>query len=514
MSGALGIGTPEVFEPDVWPEVVEQVKRVGPAPPLQSRVIDGFGFVMLESRPEAEKLEQRAGLSLRYGYSRGHSHQDNLNVEMYAFGFAMTPELGYPTWAHPCGSTSHVAHHITGMIDRSPQYTTGGIARGTLEMFSGAPGAPGCSFAEVSAKPQGFVNRDYRRAICLVDAPEGNVYVFDVMRLAGGKVRTNCFHGPPFDAFETSLEMKPTGEEHFEIDAIGRGLKNNILKPHVVATDGDFWADWKKQGHHLHLRYHAIGAAGRTYSSADYGKTDISPVKFLFAEDEGDDGESVFISIWEPYAGERFIEKIEREGNAVRVHLKGGRVDTLVYDNGFEFQSHEGGKPRVEHRVGRQEPFSTEITAVDYDARTIVLADVMPTDAELLLIRGGEHRTAYHVDKAIGSQVQLRHNAIIFQSRFDGVEDDGRTIVCELPLSLEAGRYFPPGYYNGATLTNETGDVYYRVVSVNDNRITVDRAVDTDAFADTDGDGRALVRIYDFGPGDTVTVHRSVFRRF
>ncbi|MCK5805971.1 MAG: hypothetical protein KAI66_24280 [Lentisphaeria bacterium] len=336
--GGLGTDTPDVFEPDVWPQVVEQVGRIGPEPPMASRVLDGFGFVMLESRCDAAELEQRAGLSLRYGYSRGHSHQDNLNVELYAFGFALTPELGYPTWANPYGSTSHVAHHITGMIDRSPQYTTNGIGRGTLEMFSGAPEA---SFAEVSAKPRGFASRDYRRTICLVDAPEGNVYVFDVMRLAGGKVRTNCFHGPPFDGFETSLEMEPTGEEHFDVGPIGRGLKNNILRPHAAVSDDGFWADWKKQGHDIHLRYHAVASPGRTYYSADCGKTDIAPVKFLFAEDEDADGESIFISVWEPYVDTRFIEGIERldaPGIAVKVHLKGGRVDTFSDADQFTYR--------------------------------------------------------------------------------------------------------------------------------------------------------------------------------
>lgn len=545
--GGLGTNVPAFFEPDVWPQVVEHVQRLDAAVPMPSRVIDGFGFVQLESRPDAEKLEDRAGLSLRYGYSRGHSHQDNLNVELYARGFCLTPELGYPTWTHRYGSTSHVAHHITGMIDRSPQYTTTAIGRGTLERFAGAPEA---SFAEVSATPQGFTNRVYRRAICLADAPDGNVYVFDVFRMAGGDVRTYCFHGPPFDGFETSVPLTPTGEPNFDVGPIGRNLENNILHPAAVTADSDLWADWKKKDHDLRFRLHLLAVPGRQYVAADYGKTDVPPVKFLFAEDRAADGASEFVSIWQPYTGEPFIEKIERltvqgaapgefQPAAVRVHLKGGRVDTFIYTmrddvalhvddlefrGAFGYWSQQDGALRAAHLVGgghlhrggegiTQMPaaFTTTIAAVDYDRRTITLAAAPPQREGLLMIQGGAHRTAYHIEDVDGATVRLRHNAIIFQSRLDGA--DGAVAECELPLSLEAGGGFPPGYYNGATLTNERGDVYYRVQSVDHNRIRVDRPIDAAAFTDEDGDGRALLKIYDFGPGDAVTLPRSVFVR-
>src|SRR3972149_8377389 len=120
---------------------------------------------------------------------------------MFARGLSVAPELGYPCWAHPMGATGHVSHHNTGMIDRSPQYQ-GAIARGDLEMFAGAPEA---SFADVSAAPNGFPNRAYRRAACLADAPGGNVFLFDILRLAGGTIRTACFHGPGHDDFQARL---------------------------------------------------------------------------------------------------------------------------------------------------------------------------------------------------------------------------------------------------------------------------------------------------------------------
>jgi len=91
---------------------------------------------------------------------------------------------------------------------------------------------------------------------------------------------------------------------------------------------------------------------------------------------------------------------------------------------------------------------------------------------------------------------------------------DKRQVICELPLLIEASRGFPPGYCSGARLTNEKGTAYYRVTRVDENRIEVDRGVDSAVFTDADGDGRSLVKIYDFGPGDELTVYQSVFRRY
>jgi len=51
--------------------------------------------------------------------------------------------------------------------------------------------------------------------------------------------------------------------------------------------------------------------------------------------------------------------------------------------------------------------------------------------------------------------VRLRHNSIIYRSRVESFADDGSNMVCELPLALEAGRGFKPGYYDGALITGE-----------------------------------------------------------
>ena len=125
------------------------------------------------------------------------------------------------------------------------------------------------------------------------------------------------------------------------------------------------------------MRLTYLGAPGRRYLTARCAKPDIPPLRYFFAEEEGADGASEFVSFWQPYEGQPFIEKVERlpvQGAAdgeypptvVRVTLTGGQVDTFFYAwdpnrllraGGLEFQgsfgywSEQNGKPRACHLV-------------------------------------------------------------------------------------------------------------------------------------------------------------------
>ncbi|MCK4623903.1 MAG: heparinase II/III family protein, partial [Phycisphaerae bacterium] len=552
----LGKRDPGLFEEDIWPQIEAQAKKAGPEPPLESRVMDGVGFVFLESRPHAKDPRDRAGIALRYGYGGGHAHHDNLNIEMFAKGLSVSPELGYPTWAHPMGNTGHVAHHNTGMIDRSPQYEHKGgtlsIARGELELFSGAPEA---SFAQISARPNGFPNSIYRRAVCLADAPGDNVYLVDILRMAGGTVRTCCFHGPGDDMrsnlkFEKKMRAPEAGKA-------GHMYVNNIVEPQIAVSDDDAWGDWKCQGKGVRLRLLYMGKPGRRYITARCAKPDIPPIRYLFAEEERKDGASEFISIWQPYEGKPFIEKVEllpvqgeaKQGVfrpvAIRVVLAGGQVDTFIYSHdpnaelrvgdlefkgSFGYWSELKGKPRALHLVngGRLRKgkhgvsdappsFRAQITRVDLLNRFLTLDRKLPEDKDwkgrLLFIRGGTHRTAYHIVKVLppGNVVKFDLNSIIFRSRIMSVAKNRTYLVTEISPPIEAARGFKPGYYNGAVLTGEDLKARYRVSKVEDDKIYTDRPVSEADFPDIDGDGRRMVSMVDFGAGDEVTVYRSVY---
>jgi hypothetical protein len=554
----LGKRDPKLFEEeDIWPRVEAQATKAGPEPPLESRVMDGVGFVFLESRPHAKDTRDRAGIALRYGYGGGHAHHDNLNIEMFAKGGSVSPELGYPTWAHPMGNTGHVAHHNTGMIDRSLQYKHKGptlrVNHGDLELFAGAPEA---SFAQVSARPDGFPNRIYRRAVCLADAPGENVYLVDILRLAGGAVRTCCFHGPG-DDIQSNLKF----EEEARVLEAGKPSHvyvNNIVEPQIAVSDDDAWGDWECQEKDVRLRLLHLGKPGRRYITARCAKPDIPPIRYLFAEEEREGGASEFISIWQPYEGKPFIEKVERlpvQGEAkpgafrpvaLRVVLAGNQVDTFLYSHdpnaelrvgdlefkgSFGYWSELDGKPRALHLVNGERlrkgehgvinappPFRAQITRADLLNRFLTLDRKLPENQDwkgrLLFIRGGTHRTAYHIVEVLspGNVVKIDLNSIIFRSRIVSVAKDRTHLVTEIPPPIEAAGGFRPGYYNGAVLTGEDLKARYRVTKVEDDKIYTDRPVVEADFPDVDGDGRRMVSIYDFGAGDEVTVYRSVYK--
>lgn len=544
---------PELFEPDVWEDVEAQVAQAGPPEPLRSRVIDGTGFVFMESRPDAEDINSRAAIALRYGYGAGHNHQDTLNIEMWAHGESVAPELGYPCWTNAMGNTSFVAHHNTGMIDRVGQYN-GPTAHGTLEMFGAGADV---AFADVSGEPTGFPNRVYRRAVCLTDAPGGNVYLLDVLRMAGGTRRTYCFHGFGQKAFESNLQFGPKSVDPFPVGTVGRGLENNLLAPQEARSDGAVWADWTHDKSALHMRLDVLAEAGREYFTARCGKPDIPAIQYLFAEDEAEDGASEFVAFWQPYADAPFIESVERldvEGAedsefqpvAVRVTLTGGQVDTFIYTSDpdtelvfgdFEFMGSFGywselngefrrmqvvnGSFFCKNGVGLQNAlpsFTAEVIAAEPAKNTLTLDKAIPDggiiEGQLLYLSNGPHRTAYHVESLSDDRktVRVRHNPIIYRSKIMSFADDGSHLVAEMtPRLPAAGGAEPYGYYDGAFVTGEDGRAQYRVKSVNGDSISLDRAIDASDFPDVDGDGRQMIFIYDFGPGEQATVYNSVY---
>ncbi|MBN1292726.1 MAG: heparinase II/III family protein [Candidatus Latescibacteria bacterium] len=544
---------PDLFEPDVWADIDSQVQQAGPEPLLESRVMDGVGFVFLESRSYETILENRAGITIRYGYGRGHHHQDNLNIEMFSGGLSVAPELGYPTWTHPMGNTSHVAHHNTGMIDRSPQYN-GSISHGDLELFSSAPEA---SFADVSSQPDGFPNNVYRRAVCLANAPEGNVYLVDILRMAGGTVRTCCFHSPPYDSYQTNLSFGHVSRENLDVGKFERGLASNIVNPQFAESDGDAWADFTYRGDKMHMRMHYVGEKNRRYITAECAKTDIPPIRYFFAEEEQKNGASEFISIWQPYQYEPFIKNVEHldvggenSGGfapvALRITLAGGQVDTFFYSfdpyvpiklgdlefmGSFGYWSEHNGEFRALHLVNGSylhkdregvtdmpPPFRARITAMDYTANIITLDRTIPANIalkdQLVYFKNDSHRSAYHVvEKLSDTTMKLDLNSILYRSKMVKIGEDNGQIVCEIPPPIEKVRGFKPGYYNGTTLTGEDLRSAYSVMHIENDTIHLDRAVKESDFPDVDGDGRRMVRMYEISPGDEVTVYRSVYKK-
>jgi len=110
--------------------------------------------------------------------------------------------------------------------------------------------------------------------------------------------------------------------------------------------------------------------------------------------------------------------------------------------------------------------------------------------------------------------------AVEFELEYDPRIGEGpvasvRDGILECGATLYFGRWL---YYHGKTLSNEDGAALYKVSGVTGRRyVHIDRerhpGATKDAlaaaFADTDGDGVPRLIIYDYGPGDAVTIPNS-----
>jgi hypothetical protein len=284
------------------------------------------------------------------------------------------------------------------------------------------------------------------------------------------------------------------------------------------------------------------------------------PFRFLLAEDTAKEGASEFVAIWEAYEDKPFIEKIERlavaGGNepdgfqpvALRVTLADGRSDTLLYTHdpasvyrvgdiefqgSFGYLSERNGQLRAVHLVNGRTlargdagvhdatpVHAAKIVAVDLQASRVTLDRRLPADGSLdgmqmNIVSGGRHRTSYRIERVLppGDVVQLALSSEIFCSKIDGFDAGAGAIQCELAPPTEVVRHFPPGYYDGALLTDASLKARYRVRSVDGQRIILDRAPQEGDFAALDAFGRQTVRIFDFGEGDDVAIPLSTFLR-
>ncbi len=198
--------------------------RVEGLPEHPPRVIEGFGEVVLEAGRGSADPRARSAVGIHTGLGRGHAHQDCLNVEMFAHGCRLLPDLGGRHAGRNRSSPNmrrNRMHNVVWVDDEEfhnpyPGSTTG--ATGWTESFSAQPG---CQYtanaARATSHPQ--ITR-YARATAMIDAAcagadtTGDVYVFDCFRVDGGRIHTYCFHGAPADDVAANIELGPAeGDE-------------------------------------------------------------------------------------------------------------------------------------------------------------------------------------------------------------------------------------------------------------------------------------------------------------
>lgn len=220
----------DLFSPYHGDEIIKQANDV-PAPVgAQSSLLPGLGFLTLQ----AGKTNPMA-LSLYYGYYVGHSHFDLLNLDLYGYGWPLTPDLGYPETADTYdprrfGFLAHTVVHNTCMVDASRSE----LGRGKLVAFHPGSFAQLAEVTDNEAYP-GKV-QDYRRTVMLIDADPEHAYTVDIFRVAGGKQHDLVVHGTEAE-FSSNL---PLSEPRAEGTLAGPDVPYGIFYDDETLKDGKY----------------------------------------------------------------------------------------------------------------------------------------------------------------------------------------------------------------------------------------------------------------------------------
>ena len=293
------------------------------------------------------------------------------------------------------------------------------------------------------------------------------------------------------------------------------------------------------------LRAHLVGrdetvfaCDGKPQHRKDWPET----VKFVCRNRQGKNLESVFVTVFEPYKDSPFIRSVKplpvADGDDMPVALEIALKDrTHVIYNRLEngaARTLPGGR-RMDARATVLElaaddlPTRTytldalhtcpvlrsRVAAVNVERREITLADpVLPDTAPaggMAIVGGPLHGNAVAVSRVVSPRAFAVEDDDLAAGTFDITGVDGEWID-----------YRPNSFHYmeaGMTLYNEAGRAVAKLVSVppvghvidmSGRRIRLDRAVTLADFPDADQNGRRTCKVLVLGPGDDVTLHRSL----
>ena len=313
-------------------------EALGPMRDL-SRLMGGYGLAMLRQG----RGEDGVAASVYYGRAATeHAHFDRLNLELYAYGRKLIPDLGYPIHAgegsEPALWTKNTAAHATVVVDESRQTTqAGGRARAFVS-------APQLQYLEIDAARAYHQTSTYGRSLVMAgvgpgpgesDAAGQHHYLIDLFDVHGGTRHDYSLHG--FDALFSvdglQLSDPAPGTLAGEDVAYGTAYDDPDLdRPHRTrayytyagsgysyltnvqrARPADGWTATWEDGE-VGLRVHALPWSHDEVIIADGAYPERQPdrhfLKYLIMRHDGDPAISMFATVLEPYKVEPFIRNV------------------------------------------------------------------------------------------------------------------------------------------------------------------------------------------------------------
>ncbi len=320
----------------------------------RSYLMPAYGLANLQSGTPGRWIAS----CLFYGSHTHHMHHDQLNLMLFGFDNPLLTDFGYPEQTDAFnhrrfGYFNNTVAHNTVVVDAVKQ----GRGPGQLHAYQSQ------GFAKVvDASCQGAypdqVTR-YRRANIHVAVGPSRSYLFDVFYVRGGKQHDWAVHGPqasfaclpdlgdaqaegtlagldvPYEQFydDPGLRDHPLGTVPYT-GYRGSGFQF-LRRVRRRRVDGDVVCDWRltepmegqpeRPWQGIGLRAHLLTCGEETITCegpVQHYRYLPESVHFLIRRRTGQDLASTFLSVFEPYLGDPWIEQVK----ALRVDPEDGQA--------------------------------------------------------------------------------------------------------------------------------------------------------------------------------------------
>lgn len=505
--------------------------REAERPAMPSRLLGGFGASILESGQFGDNPLNMRAVGLYFGIGRGHAHQDTLNIELFAHGSRMAPDLGGRHEGKLRGSPnmrSNKVHNLVEVDERNFENSYAGSTTSATGWNTSFAPLPGAQFMEHAARATSHPHvKTYARQTVMIDAGEADSYLFDVFRVSGGKVHTYSFHGPPTEKLVVNTDLAdPTDphvttylRQHFE------GTRRQGVAPAVLEAD---WAllphlhkSYQKDHHNPDrvptTRFSLFGKQGQTVMVGNAHSEAYSyNFPFLYVQSRQDEEglQNAYPAIIEMFAGEPFITDKKQltvtpasrgaaSNVALQVTTRAGRTD-VVYAGGtpsqasdveggikvsgkFAMLSREGGQITAAQLVGgtslvadgisittQTAAYAAKVLSVDYPNRSLVVDQKLPTRLLAGAVVGLDTGTMMHNFKLSsleqtteGTRIQHEKTARYYQSAVIRADADTSLVSCEIEPPV-----FGPDtrFAAGTTVANESLTRFWKTDLVESDR--------------------------------------------
>jgi len=348
---------------------------------FESENLTGFGLGILR-----DDMNTGNDVWMNYGISNtAHAHKDILQLGVDAYGFNFTPDLGYP---EATGFDANRYQWIMNTISHNAVSVNG-------EYQNGIRGATPLHFddsekvkvMDVSAPEVYDETDEYRRTVVYVKANNEVGYTVDFFRVKGGGSHTYSFHTQSHNGYTTDdLVLVPQVDKNGEYvgtyagadveygpdpntDTTSADYKTKYPRGYTWLTNvnraknidsGEFTVNFEQTDFNnsiedaegLNLKFTALndwipsGIGIMTgYAPRIASNKNVTGLDYMLIHREGENLDTLFTSLIQPYKGEEYIANSEivdikvkdgkeNEGDAskaIKVTLKNGRVDYIVY---------------------------------------------------------------------------------------------------------------------------------------------------------------------------------------